>query len=799
VSRHLPADTNAPRDTVHGHSDAEHRRHDALLMQMLLRVAPMTALVNIGIGLLTDWLVYPVIGWSRHMTWPLGLSVMALGYVVDSRRHLALPLERLARPAARWRYIGHALLLGMMYSGVATFVFPTVGPDLQFLLGMTSCATIPIGAMVNAPVRTVAVTWIATTATGALIGVLSLAPFMRNVSVGLLLGMVLVVLTSVRSISSGVRARLQAETTAQRDRQALDLLLRDFETHADDWIWETDAQGHLLHVSRRLAQALGLAADSPTATHRLIERLGTGTPAPAALAALAGRLALPQPFRALDVPFETLAGEPGLRVWSFSGVPVLDGDGRLQGWRGLVRDVTVLQAQARELDRLAHTDPLTGLANRHVFQRCCQDTLAAGVGRKPSCLSPWALSICLLDLDNFKTVNDTFGHLAGDRLLQEVARRLSAHVPDGGVLARLGGDEFALLLCRPHDTAGRDALAAALLAALRPVWHTASMHLEIRASLGVASWSPVQSDMTAERLLQEADIALYEAKAAGRDTVRLFDDSMRGRATRRAVVIRDLGALLAAPARATPGAGRLLLHYQPQYNLLDGRLVGAEALLRWQHPQRGWIPPDEFVPIAEETGLILPLGAWVLEQACRDAAAWPVPLGVAVNLSAVQLVSRELAEVVATTLQRTGLPAGRLELEITETALMRDPERAIGCVQGLRDLGLGIALDDFGTGYSSLAQLASLPIDTLKIDRGFVAGLGRPGADQAEAIVRLIVQLGRAVGMVTLAEGVETDAQRDVLRACGCHQVQGHLYGSALDPQAFTALLGTVPPSVVAA
>ena len=325
------------------------------------------------------------------MAWPLGLSVMAFGYVVDSRRHLALPLERLARPAARWRYIGYALLLGMMYSGVAMFVFPVVGPDLQFLLGMTSCAAIPIGAMVNAPVRIVAVTWTAMTATGALIGLLSLDPFMRNVSIILLLGMVVVVLNSVRSISSGVRARLQAETTAQRDRQALDLLLRDFETHADDWLWETDAQGRLLHVSRRLAQALGLAADSAPATDRLIERLGTGTPEPAALAALAGRLARPQPFRALDVPFGPLAdGGPAPRVWSFSGMPVLDGEGRLQGWRGLVRDVTLVQAQARELDRLAHTDLLTGLANRHVFQQRCGETLAAGAGAdRSTCRRTW--------------------------------------------------------------------------------------------------------------------------------------------------------------------------------------------------------------------------------------------------------------------------------------------------------------------------------------------------------------------------------------------------------------------------
>ncbi len=264
---------------------------------------------------------------------------------------------------------------------------------------------------------------------------------------------------------------------------------------------------------------------------------------------------------------------------------------------------------------------------------------------------------------------------------------------------------------------------------------------------------------------------------------------MRGRMHRRAGVIRDIGLLLATPDGSHPTAGRLAVHYQPQFRLDNRQLIGAEALLRWQHPRYGWVEPGEFIPLAEETGLIVPLDEWVLRQACAEAKGWPASVRLAVNLSAAQLGRDGLEAMVQTALFDSALPAPRLELEITETALMDDPDRALACVQSLRSLGLGIALDDFGTGYSSLTQLATLPADTLKIDRSFVAALGREGNGQAEAIVRLIVQLARTMGMHTLAEGVETERQRTVLLACGCEMAQGFLCSAALAPQALRSLL----------
>nr|MBP8272313.1 bifunctional diguanylate cyclase/phosphodiesterase [Sphaerotilus sp.] len=363
------------------------------------------------------------------------------------------------------------------------------------------------------------------------------------------------------------------------------------------------------------------------------------------------------------------------------------------------------------------------------------------------------------------------------------------------VLARLGGDEFALFIDHPMTLVTRDLLVASLIAALEPAWVVEALRIEVRASIGVASCGGVPID--ADRLFQNADLALYEAKDGGRNRVCVFDAAMRGRMNRRAGIIRDIGLLLAAPNATHPTAGRLAVHYQPQFSLGDGRLIGAEALLRWQHPRHGWIEPGEFIPMAEETGLIVPLGEWTLQQACAEATQWPASIRLAVNLSVAQLGRDGLEAMVTSVLADTGLPAPRLELEITETALMHDPDRALVCVQSLRALGLGIALDDFGTGYSSLAQLATLPVDTLKIDRSFVAALGREGSGQAEAIVRLIVQLARTMGMRTLAEGVETERQRTVLRAAGCEMAQGFLCSAALDSLALRALLAQSTRSVV--
>ena len=795
----LPTESSLHGEASRWSDAAERRHHDVRLMQMLLRITPMAAAVDFGLGLLVAWLVYPDLGWGMHMLWPLGLSMVAVLYGIDSLVQLGRPLDTLAQPAVRRRMLVYVVLVAGLFSCIAVFLSPVVTGERRFLLAMLACGLVPVGTLSLAPVRHLAWVWLTIISAGVMFALLQLEPFLRNVTCGMLLMMDLMLVASVQSVGSGILARLRAETAALRGRQSLDLLLRDFETQADDWLWETDVGGRLQHVSLPMARALGFDDGDRLIGVRLTEVLGVRAP----VAVLIGHLRRAKPFRGLDLTLSPHHPQDTPRVWSLSGVPVFDSDGVPVGWRGLVRDVTLVREQACELHRLACTDMLTGLSNRHVLQqRCAEAFVRSGCGVWPEqgLDAQTPLTLCLIDLDNFKAVNDTFGHAVGDRLLQEIARRLKACVrgwpqPQDVVLARLGGDEFALFIDHPMTLVTRDLLVASLMAALEPAWVVEALRIEVRASIGVASCGGVPID--ADRLFQNADLALYEAKDGGRNRVCVFDAAMRGRMNRRAGIIRDIGLLLAAPNATHPTAGRLAVHYQPQFSLGDGRLIGAEALLRWQHPRHGWIEPGEFIPMAEETGLIVPLGEWTLQQACAEATQWPASIRLAVNLSVAQLGRDGLEAMVTSVLADTGLPAPRLELEITETALMHDPDRALVCVQSLRALGLGIALDDFGTGYSSLAQLATLPVDTLKIDRSFVAALGREGSGQAEAIVRLIVQLARTMGMRTLAEGVETERQRTVLRAAGCEMAQGFLCSAALDSLALRALLAQSTRSVV--
>jgi diguanylate cyclase (GGDEF)-like protein len=631
--------------------------------------------------------------------------------------------------------------------------------------------------------------------------------------------------SSGRTVWRVLQGRLNAETEVSRQRETIALLLHDFETQSDAWRWAADREGRLTHVAPRMVRELGgrqAAALLGQSLPRLL-RFGEGGPS---LAMQQGFRDTPEPPMSPDlmrlmgclnggVPFrgvEVQVRSPVRRAlwWSVSGVPVLDEIGLQVGWRGVVRDVTMLHEQSSALERLAHLDTLTGLANRHVLQLRTEQAVAA-LARTPPLAkvaddeadSP--LSLYLLDLDNFKSVNDHFGHLVGDRLLQEVARRLQAcvdaHHGGGGaegVLARLGGDEFALLVEQPLHVVEREALALAMLAVLREPWTTEDLCIEVRASLGVSAWTGPGD--TASRLLQQADIALYEAKAAGRDLVRLFDAAMGERMAERHLVIHELGLALSAAQRtlerpdlpeAPAPSGRLRVFYQPQYDLGDGSLTGFEALVRWLHPVRGWISPAQFVPVAEETGLVVALGAWVLRQACSEVVRWPGQFKLAVNLSGVQLASRQLVRTVSSVLAETGLAPHRLELEVTETALLADPAAARQRMQALRSLGVRLGLDDFGTGYSSLAYLRSYPINTLKIDRSFVAGLAEDNREggQADMILRTIIQLGRGLGMKTLAEGVETALQRDTLRRHGCEQVQGYLYSRPVPAEAVPGLL----------
>ncbi|MBV9537548.1 MAG: EAL domain-containing protein [Acidisphaera sp.] len=430
------------------------------------------------------------------------------------------------------------------------------------------------------------------------------------------------------------------------------------------------------------------------------------------------------------------------------------------------------------LDRIAFLaghDALTGLPNRALLADRVEQALLA------SRRAGTSVAIYCLDLDRFKDVNDTLGHAAGDTLLRTVATRLLGCVREGDTVARLGGDEFAVVQPDLRDPSDAESVASRLVDIAREPIELDGQQVLIGVSVGIAL-SDGQGD--GNDLVQQADVALYQAKNAGRGGFCFFEPAMNAHLHQRRATENALRAALTS--------GEIAVHYQPQIDLADGRIVGAEALMRWTRRDGLSVSPAEFIPLAEETGLICPLGAWLLNQACREAASWPAPMSIAINVSPVQLRAKSFPQAVQDALASSGLDPHRLELEVTEGILLNDTDEMLTVFDRLRGLGVRFAIDDFGTGYSSLAYLQKFRFDKLKIDKSFVQNIGTD--PNAAAIVRAVLGLGAALGTSTNAEGVEKQEQEAVLRAHGCREVQGYLYWKPMPAAALRELIGS-PPS----
>ena len=432
--------------------------------------------------------------------------------------------------------------------------------------------------------------------------------------------------------------------------------------------------------------------------------------------------------------------------------PVADG-----GWAITFEDVSLRRATEADTAAMARLDVLTKLPNRLMLRERLDEALARLQRMGEGC------ALLLIDLDRFKPINDTLGHPAGDALLEKVADRLRTTVRPTDTVARLGGDEFVIIQSAVAGVASTEALARRLIDLLGRTYIIEGQLLSIGASVGIAL-APGDG-VDADKLLKQADLALYQAKLGGRGTYRFFEPSMDALMQVRRQLELDMRQALARR--------EFELHYQPQLDLKNDELVGCEALIRWVHPQRGRIPPLDFIPLAEDIGLIIPIGEWVIRQACRDAASWPLPLSVAVNVSPAQFKSERLVETIVSALASSGLPATRLEIEITEGVLLHENETTLRTLHRMRDLGVRVSMDDFGTGYSSLSYLRSFPFDKIKIDRSFVKDM--QNKPEGDAIIRAVSGLGRSLGMTTIAEGVETPEQMARIRAEGCTEIQGYL------------------------
>jgi diguanylate cyclase (GGDEF)-like protein/PAS domain S-box-containing protein len=455
---------------------------------------------------------------------------------------------------------------------------------------------------------------------------------------------------------------------------------------------------------------------------------------------------------------------------------VRDRQGNIKHYIGVFYDLSDQKRSAAHIHHLAYYDALTELPNRQLFNDRCVEAL------QRSCVDGKLLAILFLDLDRFKYVNDTLGHPIGDELLRAVAHRLTGSLRHTDTVARLGGDEFIVLLQELKSRDDARHVAHKLIAALSQPFFVQGHKLDIGASIGAACF-PVDGD-DATTLIKNADLALYQAKDEGRGTFCFYESRLTDKAKERRFLEGEL--------RAAFERDELSVYYQPLYDLACGKLIGAEALLRWRHDARGWISPASFIPVAEETGLIVQFGEWVLRTACRQTRIWQDSsqclLRIAVNLSGVQIERSDIVGIVERTLDETGLPPESLELEITETYVMRQAQRSARILKGLRALGVSLAIDDFGTGQSSLAYLQRLPVNKLKVDRSFVTDILRSESDSA--IARAIIALGHTLHLKVLAEGIETAEQAEFLRELKCEEGQGFYFGRPMDAVSFEMLLG---------
>jgi len=456
---------------------------------------------------------------------------------------------------------------------------------------------------------------------------------------------------------------------------------------------------------------------------------------------------------------------PGGRAIEIVNKPLPTG-----GWVATIEDITPRKRAEEKIAHLAHYDALTDLPNRVMFREEVERALRE--------LQDGAqLAVLYIDIDEFKSVNDALGHPVGDELLKGVARRLRSCLDEADIAARLGGDEFAVIQNPVREPAETERLVEAIYRAIREPFECAGHLITTDASIGIAM-APGDGHHL-DQLLKNADLALYGAKGDGRRTYRFFEPAMGARAHARRMLELEMRQAIAS--------GGFEVHYQPVIGLSDNAITGCEALLRWRHPLRGSISPADFIPVAEDTGLINELGQFVLETACREAAKWPEHVRIAVNVSPVQFRSQTLALNVATALAASNVAPSRLELEITEAVLMRDDEVALATLHQLRALGVKIALDDFGTGYSSLSYLHRFPFDKIKIDRSFVKNIGDEGA--SSAIIQAVVNIAKASNMTTTAEGVEQEWQRELLRELGCTEMQGYLFSPAVSAAELTRLM----------
>jgi diguanylate cyclase (GGDEF)-like protein len=711
------------------------------------------------IGNIVNAIVAGVLFWSKMTPVAVIVGIAMIFGIVIHRFHISRKVALVTvNESARLQAISqevtlNAAILGGSW-GLATYYMMSIGsPAEHMFAGIMGSGMMAAGTITYRTLPKAAFAYLLTAGSGSFAALLIVQDPAAIAAMILLACYLLILTASVRKTFDRSCIRHLHEHQLSESAETIRLLLHDYEEQASDWLVTLDSEGQIVAPGTNFCAAAAMQA-SELEGLRLTDLLIKDENAARLRRNLKGKKAFREIKAALKVGDKT-------RWWAFSMRPREDG-----GWRGVVYDVTIQHEAEQKVQYLAHFDSLTNLPNRLLFNQ----RLTAALSETDT-----YTALLYVDLDNFKDVNDSLGHPVGDHLLQTVAQTLDIVVGQQGLVARLGGDEFAVI-CHPESEEALAALAEQIIDVLAKTMSINGIDIQCSASVGVATTADGPSDVS--QFQQFADLALYAAKSSGRRHWRRFDTAMNDAAQVRRMVEFDL--------RHALSNGELRLHYQPLVDIQTGETTGCEALLRWESPMRGFVQPADFIPIAEESGLIVPIGEWVIREALNEARLMPDTMTISVNLSPLQMRSPNLIPTIMNALASSGVAASRLELEITETVLLHDSDANIATLTAIHDLGVRIALDDFGTGYSSLSYLRRFPFDKIKIDRSFVEDIDN--REDCRAIIRSVVSLAQSLGITTTAEGVERTEQLDHLREEGCTHVQGFLFSKAVAADQLTGL-----------
>ncbi|CAN5178756.1 EAL domain-containing protein [soil metagenome] len=649
-----------------------------------------------------------------------------------------------------WVMVADVSARAALWLSLPLYLFPTLTGNSQVVLASIT-AGLGIASLGLVVVLPCVIAWMASFTAGLSVVLVigrGSVPFEHMLTILFTLG---VAIFGVLAVARWAFAQLKTNADVGSQSESASLLLQEYEQRGVGWLWEVDSENRTTYISSRMIALLGRPA-SQLLGHSFPSLLGGN-------AELGRKLLEKAPFANLEME---LATTHGARWIAIAGDPIIDTAGRFEGFRGVGSDITEIRQTQERLTHLANMDVLSGLPNRGRVRQLLGEALRSATAANHAC------AILFLDLDGFKPVNDTFGHPKGDAVLRAVAKRLVQEVGASGNVGRMGGDEFAVVIPDAQSRTKVEQLAQRIIDSVKQHYDIDGTRIEIGVSIGCA-FGPMDG-ATVDDLILKADLALYEAKGAGRGIAHYFSSELQSEKEDRVRMEADLRAALANK--------QFHLVFQPLIAARNQKLVGFEALIRWNHPIRGLVPPNVFIPVAEEIGVMPAIGEWVIDEACRAAATWPEAISVSLNVSPKQIILPSLPNLVSEALARHRVQGNRMELEVTEGVFLGDNGPTLDVLGRLRALGVGIALDDFGTGYSSIGYLNKAIFHKLKIDGSFVREAGtRP---DNIAIIQSIVQLAQSFRMSVTAEGVETPEDFERMRELGCDTIQGYLFGRPL-------------------